>query len=383
MDAAGDPNRPVFPHSLADLLPVSVSDLFDPRDISHPGKLLQGLVPVPDGKDARNASGEPLSFSCFISLQNEINAYAAKIGKRHFIGLTHKQVMFSHFVAQSAMFWETVFFDINTEKSAEEQTSRLLTMREQAKKIAALTSLTAAFEEAFASGDIVPLLSLFEMHDKKRGLAAWYIAQTITFLALRHEICHVIHGHCALLVELAGDEPGRAVRFNEVGSAHLGIDVALARSLENEADYLSAGFLLNDILEGDDPIIGISDPGFDVMTRVSLATFACCALAVSWNVEVNKGTEDALHPPPLTRALTFLHAFFAVAQRNPEQREAINSAIRRGIQSIFVAGQVIPDFNDLGQVVDVGLYDQERRVLSKYPDAVARRLEALSYHPSE
>jgi hypothetical protein len=253
-------------------------------------------------------------------------------------------------------------------------------MREQAKKISTLTSLTTAFEEAFASGDIVPLLSLFETHDRKRQLAAWYIAQTIMFFALRHEICHVIHGHCALIVEMAGDHSGGIVRFNEVGSAHLGIDIALARSLENEADFLSAGVLLNDILEDNDPIIGINDPGFDAMTRVSLATFACCALALSWNVEAKKGIEDALHPHPLTRALTFLYAFFAGAERNSEQREAITLAIRRGIQSIFIAGQVIHDFTDLGQLVDVGIHHQERRVVSKYPDAVARRLEALSYH---
>ncbi len=357
------------PFESASLLAVPSDGIFDKDDFYNPAPLFDAVSQRFVERQSRNQAGELFAAQLFVSLRDEINAYACKWQDGHYIGITYKQTAFSRFVAQSALFWPTVFFDIRAKISEDEEHARLLKMRTQAQDIKQISSLMSEFDKAYQSKDLLPLLDLFESHDRQRRLASWYISQSIILLAFRHELAHAVNGHCAFAHALEGRD--KFCLFNEVTPFRSSLDVDTVLGLELEADFYAGALAAYDLTQGLDPLDKIIRTSFDIETRMALLTFAMCSLAVAWHSETKKGVEDPVHPHPLTRAYTFLNGVYAIADEFEDVKESINRGVKRGLQSVFFYSEINPDYKDVGRIVD------ERTFRKNYKDITVRDLELV------
>jgi hypothetical protein len=197
------------------------------------------------------------------------------------------------------------------------------------------------------------LFGRLDCFDSIRTGAMIYVSHAMNFLVVAHEVEHARAGHCLY----ANARSGRTVRLNELKPSISELPTETLRFMEHEADVHAAALLGVRILDWLDPLASDWCP-FDAPTRFALATFAACLLPLSWQLAE---ADDADHPKPLTRALTYVSALEAVVHARGPQAETFFTAFKFGLQNIFRLGAEMPSFRSLAEIVDDESHVIERR----------------------
>lgn len=365
--------------ALSKLYPIHVADLFSKDDRFSPLPMINSIKASVDAADFVDVHGNRLRLEFFISLRKELNAYAALHDDRHFIGITHKKVLYSFVVCQEAFFLQLVFKELKDDVGEVEAARRELDILYRLREAQTIDSLVDAFEQHIEKGSIASLWKLFDPVDHVRRTAAWYTAQTILDLSLLHEMSHVLRGHCGYLAAKLAYDPARLACLNEVDMSLAGLDDDDHRWLEHEADFYAASYLTHDVLSGADARrLGIT--GLDTRTRIALITFAVCLLCAIWSKDHRAEPGTGRYPHPLTRALTYLHGIELALLNHGEP--LVKQGFTEGLTNVFVLGNYIPQIRRLGELAQMGAHWMERDAYQKAESSIDRLLKQYAFRPA-
>jgi hypothetical protein len=94
----------------------------------------------------RNARGDTLALTYFLSARPETNAYSFASDLGHFVAVTARQLQFNAFLPRLAMFFEPVFCELRQTRTEEAERSRLVKMRENRRYVAVDSGMPSLFE---------------------------------------------------------------------------------------------------------------------------------------------------------------------------------------------------------------------------------------------
>jgi len=243
----------------------------------------------------KNKRNETLSLQSGVTVELDSEAFAQRLGGRHYIGMSIGH-FFSSVYLSSELFYRTRLFPNFGESPL------LGGAVQEATSIGLAIDGSFWTEHAHVVGERI--LGV-DVGDKTRVNYMLFLNYVMSILALHHELYHVVQGHCSVLNKL-----GLSGLVTEAKPYNIDpLYYKIAKKFELSADHASMTLLIRMILSDSDIHTATGKVNIPQRDRVRLAIIGAGLVSSSWfTLQQRSKISDKCHPDPRARFINFCMA---------------------------------------------------------------------------